>query len=124
MSSVCLAPANVVALSTMRATRLPSGDRYAGVGPWIGYVWTVAPVQLRTRTWLNVLVSHSAPAAVAAPIGMHEVPPSVNRRPAVAGSTTCSSCGRQHPGTPPWVQVGTLATIRLLVPCHPIGHRV
>src|SRR4029077_8765116 len=88
MSSVCLAPANVVALSTTSATLVPSGDRYAGVGPWIAYVCTVAPVQLRTWTWLNAVFSHSAPAGVAEPTRTHELPPSVDLRPAVAGSTT------------------------------------
>src|SRR5260370_37167374 len=113
MSSVCLAPAKVVALSTTRATLVPSGERYAGVGTWIGIDWTTAPVQLTTRTWLNEFVSQSAPAGVAAPTGMQVLLPSVNRRIAVAESTTCSSCGPQHPGPPPCVHVGTLATTRL-----------
>src|SRR5579859_7572925 len=103
------------------ATRAPSGDRYAGVGPAIGYDRVTAPVQLRTFTWSNALVSHSAPAGVAAPTGMQVLPPRVKRRPAVAGSTTWSSCGPQQVGPPPCEQDGTFATTRLSLPCQPIG---
>src|SRR5207237_8839017 len=121
MSSAGVRPAKVAALSTTSATLVPSGERYAGVGPWMENVATVAPVQPRTRTWLNVLFSHSAPAGVAEPTRMHVPPPSVDLRPAVAGSTTCSSCGPQHVGPPPCVHDGTFARTRLCEPCQPIG---
>src|ERR1700674_261061 len=122
MASVRVPPlSKVVPDAPTIAVTMPSGDRYAGVKPWMENDRTVVPVQL--MTFALACVSHTLPAGEGGP-AIQQVPPMVNLRTAVAGSTTWNSCGPQQPGPPPWVQAGTLATTRLLVPCQPVGQRV
>src|SRR5256885_7372370 len=124
MSRVCLAPASSVWLSITSAISEPSGERYAGVGPWIASDCFAAPVQSTWLTFVDDGSSHSAPAGLGEPTGMHLMPPTVNRRAPVAGSTTWYSCGPQQPGPLPCVHEGTWATTRLVIPRQPIGHKV
>src|SRR5437762_13930214 len=84
----------------------------------------VAPLQSRMFTLPNEASSHSAPDGVGTPTGMHIGPPTVERRAPVPGSTTWYSCGPQHVGPPPCVQVATFATTRLPSARHPIGQTV
>src|SRR5439155_1621599 len=118
-----LVPAMDVPLLSTSATWLPLGDRYCSFGSGIAMVRTVPAVQFRTLDWLPS--QQMAPAGEGDPAIPHAmVLPSVKRRAAVAGSTTCSSWGPQQKGPPPWLHEATTATTRVLVPCQPTGHSV
>src|SRR6266849_7986748 len=91
---------------------------------WSGIVLTMPPVHVSCLRSDVDVSSHTTPAGDAAPATTQVGPPSVKWRTAVAGSTTCSSCGDAEKGPPPCVHAGTLATTRLSVPCQPIGQRL
>src|SRR5438034_1445694 len=122
--TLLIAYTDVVSASTITAMRWPSGDRCAGVGagtdrPPIVY----DSVQFSMLALLLASDSQTTPAGVGAPATTQVGPPIVNLRVNDEGSTTWNSRGPQHRGLPPWAQARTLATIRLVVPRHPVGQR-
>src|SRR5467141_382317 len=85
--NAALEPRIVVPPLVTTATRFPFGERNWSAGPCCGYPRMLPAVQLRT---LDCVPSQQiTPAGEADPTIGHEVTsPSVNRRAAVAGSTT------------------------------------
>jgi hypothetical protein len=88
MLNVLLLPWNVVEELPGIATMAPSGERYAGPAPLMANERLVFAVQSMTLAWAPLVVSQTAPAGDGVPAITQFVPPMVNLRTAVAGSTT------------------------------------